>query len=223
MLGLRQSATGELLDLPQPVAQGLLVNMQVGGGQLPRPVAGQHDPERVQVARAVLGILGDQGTEDPRHQGLGLGRAPRQQQRSLVTVPDDCLVLRLGGAQRPSGLLRRVGQTACRGDAVAAADRAGWLSCGRDEVDLHRSLGQHHMQQAIQGQQQMGNPRSRELAVQADALAAGVRPGDGEHAGGQVQPDVRDLQLGDPRIDPAVKELAQQFRAEPSLSFPRGR
>jgi hypothetical protein len=59
--------------------------------------------------------------------------------------------------------------------------------------------------------------------VQADALAAGVRPGDGEHAGGQVQPDVRDLQLGDPRIDPAVKELAQQFRAEPSLSFPRGR
>jgi hypothetical protein len=35
MLGAGQAAPGELLDLPYPVAQRLLVDVQFRGGQLP--------------------------------------------------------------------------------------------------------------------------------------------------------------------------------------------
>src|SRR5580693_7683164 len=47
VLGPGQAAPGELLDLPDAVAQRLLVDVQFRGGQLSRPVVLQYDPQRV--------------------------------------------------------------------------------------------------------------------------------------------------------------------------------
>jgi hypothetical protein len=59
VLGPGQAAPGELLDLPDAVAERLLVDVQFRGGQLPGPVVPQYDPERIDVGGAVLGVVGE--------------------------------------------------------------------------------------------------------------------------------------------------------------------
>lgn len=158
------------------------MNVQLGRGELPRPVPVKHDAQRPDVVGAVCAVMGEQRAQDPRHQRLRLGCGPWQQQRGLVSVPDQRALLGLGDPQRPAGLAGRVGNPANGGDQAAA-------SGGGRQLGLRRRVGQQHVQQPVTLYQQVRDASAlqpavhlRPRAAQAADAAGGTCPDDRQHA-----------------------------------------
>jgi hypothetical protein len=222
VLGPGQAAAGELLDLPDPVTEGLLVHMQGSGGQLPGPVAVEHGAQRRHVVAAMLSIVREQRPEYLRHQHPGLGRGPGQQQRGLVPVPDQRPAFRLGSAQRPPRFLRRLRHAGDRPDPGAAAGRPGRRSArlGRRPADVggrqpvrQQTVRQQQVEQLVPAEQQVRSAAPVQPAVQPQRGTRRPCAEQAKHAGGQVESRLGQPRPGQPLVDRPVEQLAEQLGA----------
>jgi hypothetical protein len=213
MLRAGEAAPGELFDLAKPVAEGLLVYVHLGGGALPGSVGADERPHGVDVLGAVRMVVAQQLAEHLIDQRLRLRRAARHQQPGAVAVANLRDGVRLGDAQRPERLLRRIGRPFRRSDHVADARAAAGLACRLRRQPGDGCLRHDRVQQVITPQQQAGDVRTRASPVQG---VLGARLGHSQHkqhAGSQIRADCARLHAGEPPAPVRIEQLREQLAA----------